>query len=95
MPPRTTRKSARSLAFEYACLNAPTSPTGALFTSMITSPGRKPESDAGLPGGYKLEMEALGPIGAEIVELDATSEDDFAKAARDADALYAVPTAPA
>jgi D-3-phosphoglycerate dehydrogenase len=38
---------------------------------------------------YKLEMEALGPIGAEIVEIDATSEEDFAKAARDADALYA------
>ena len=43
-----------------------------------------------VPGsGYKLEMEALGPMGAEIVELDAASEDEFAKAARDADALYA------
>ncbi len=40
-------------------------------------------------GGYKLEMEALGPIGAEIVEIDAASEEEFAKAARDADALYA------
>ena len=40
-------------------------------------------------GSYKLEMEALGPIGAEIVEIDAKSEEDFAKAARDADALYA------
>jgi D-3-phosphoglycerate dehydrogenase len=40
-------------------------------------------------GGYKLEMEALAPIGAEIVEIDAASEDEFAKAARDADALYA------
>jgi len=39
--------------------------------------------------GYKLEMEALDPIGAEIVEIDAASEDEFAKAARDADALYA------
>jgi D-3-phosphoglycerate dehydrogenase / 2-oxoglutarate reductase len=40
-------------------------------------------------GGYKLEMEALGPIGAEIVEIDAAAEEEFAKAARDADALYA------
>jgi len=43
-----------------------------------------------VPGsGYKLEMEALGSIGADIVEIDAASEDEFAKAARDADALYA------
>jgi D-3-phosphoglycerate dehydrogenase len=34
-------------------------------------------------------MEALAPLGAEIVEIDAGSEDDFARAARDADALYA------
>jgi D-3-phosphoglycerate dehydrogenase len=40
-------------------------------------------------GGYKLELEALAPIGAEIVEIDAASEEDFARAARDADALYA------
>jgi D-3-phosphoglycerate dehydrogenase len=40
-------------------------------------------------GGYKLEMEALGPIGAEIVEIDAAAAEEFAKAARDADALYA------
>src|SRR5215470_4661738 len=46
-------------------------------------------SYTGAGGGYKLEMEALGPIGAEIVEIDATSEDEFAKAVRDADALYA------
>src|SRR5262245_20194632 len=39
--------------------------------------------------GYKLEMEALGPIAAEIVEIDAAAEEEFAKAARDADALYA------
>jgi D-3-phosphoglycerate dehydrogenase len=38
---------------------------------------------------YSLEMEALAPIGAEIVEIPAGSEDDFIKAARDADALYA------
>jgi D-3-phosphoglycerate dehydrogenase len=40
-------------------------------------------------GGYDLEMEALAPLGAEIVEIAAKSEDDFVAAARDADALYA------
>ena len=39
--------------------------------------------------GYELEMEALGPLGAEIVEVAAKSEDEFVRAARDADALYA------
>jgi D-3-phosphoglycerate dehydrogenase len=34
-------------------------------------------------------MEALGPLGAEIVEAPPGSEDDFVKVARDADALYA------
>jgi D-3-phosphoglycerate dehydrogenase len=38
---------------------------------------------------YKAEMEALGPIGAEIVDIPAGSEEDFIRAARDADALYA------
>ena len=40
-------------------------------------------------GGYELELEALTPIGAEIVEIDGQNEDDFIKAAKDADALYA------
>ncbi len=40
-------------------------------------------------GGYKLEMEALAPLDAEIVEIAAKSDDDFVKQARDADALYA------
>jgi D-3-phosphoglycerate dehydrogenase len=39
--------------------------------------------------GYEAEMEALGPIGAEIVEIQPGSEEDFIRAARDADALYA------
>jgi D-3-phosphoglycerate dehydrogenase len=44
----------------------------------------------GTPGaGYELEMEALGPLGAEIVEVTAKTDDEFAKAAREADALYA------
>jgi D-3-phosphoglycerate dehydrogenase len=43
-----------------------------------------------VPGaGYELEMEALGPVGAEIVEIPAGTEDEFIEAARDADALYA------
>ena len=44
----------------------------------------------GVPGaGYEGEMEALDPIGAEIVEVAAATEDEFVRAARDADALYA------
>ena len=38
---------------------------------------------------YALELEALRPLGAEIVDIDAKSEEDFVAAARDADALYA------
>jgi D-3-phosphoglycerate dehydrogenase len=34
-------------------------------------------------------MEALGPLGVEIVEVPPGTEEEFAKAARDADALYA------
>ena len=42
------------------------------------------------PGtGYEPEMEALRPLDAEIVEIGAKSDDEFAAAARDADALYA------
>jgi D-3-phosphoglycerate dehydrogenase len=40
-------------------------------------------------GGYTYEMEALQPIGGEIVEIPAGSEEEFVAAARDADALYA------
>ena len=39
--------------------------------------------------GYKLEMEALAPIDAEITEIPAATEDDFIRAARDADAIIA------
>jgi D-3-phosphoglycerate dehydrogenase len=42
------------------------------------------------PGtGYEFEMEALRPLDAEIVEIGARSDEEFATAARDADALYA------
>ena len=40
-------------------------------------------------GDYTYELEALGPIDAEIVEVNATSENEFISAAHDADALYA------
>src|SRR5438552_5654494 len=44
----------------------------------------------GVSGGrYKLEMEALGALDAEIVEVTGQSEDEFIAAARDADALIA------
>jgi D-3-phosphoglycerate dehydrogenase / 2-oxoglutarate reductase len=38
---------------------------------------------------YDYEMEALAPLGAEIVEIAAKGEDEFAAAARDCDAFYA------
>ena len=40
-------------------------------------------------GGYKLELEALAPIDAEIVEIPSSTEDEFIQAARDADAIIA------
>jgi D-3-phosphoglycerate dehydrogenase len=38
---------------------------------------------------YDYELEALAPLGAEIVEIAAKGEDEFVAAARDCDALYA------
>lgn len=46
-------------------------------------------SAAGAGAGFAYEMEALRPLGAEIVEIAAKSDDEFARAAREADALYA------
>lgn len=40
-------------------------------------------------GQYELERLALDPIGAEIIEVDASSESEFIAEARDADALIA------
>src|SRR6266852_5402928 len=49
-----------------------------------------PTASFGVSGsGYKLEMEALGALDAEIVEVTAPGEDEFIAAARDADALIA------
>ena len=41
------------------------------------------------PGNYDLEMESLGPIGAEIVEIPATTDAEFIAGAKDADAIFA------
>ena len=38
---------------------------------------------------YTIEREALEPIGAEIVEIDAATEEEFIAGARDADAVIA------
>src|SRR5882724_7800079 len=47
-------------------------------------------ASSSVPGaGYQLEMEALAPIDAEIVETAAKTDEEFVKEARDADALYA------
>lgn len=43
----------------------------------------------GGPATYDYELEALTPIGADIVEIDTKDENEFVKAARDCDALYA------
>ena len=40
-------------------------------------------------GSFDLEMEALGTVDAEIVEIPATTEDEFIESARDCDAIIA------
>jgi D-3-phosphoglycerate dehydrogenase len=42
---------------------------------------------AQLVGGYEIEREALDPIGAEIVAVDASNEDEVIAQAKDADAI--------
>ncbi len=44
-------------------------------------------ASTGKPTTFEYEMEALSPIGAEIVEVTATTDEEFLEAARDADAL--------
>ena len=50
--------------------------------------------DSGTTGAvgspYDLEMEALGPIGAEIIGVSAATDEDFLNAAKDADAIIAI-----
>jgi D-3-phosphoglycerate dehydrogenase len=49
-----------------------------------------PRRDFGVSGeGYKLEMEALAALDAEIVEVKAATEEEFIAAARHADAIIA------
>ena len=58
-----------------------------MATFKIVTPAAAGTTVPGL--GYKLEMEALAPLDAEIVEVAAKSDDEFVALARDADALYA------
>src|ERR1041384_1331523 len=52
----------------------------------VSTPGG---TSYGGPDPYDYELEALTPLGAEIVEIDTKDENDFVRAARDCDALYA------
>jgi D-3-phosphoglycerate dehydrogenase len=53
----------------------------------VVTPAGLPFAKPGAP--YDYEMEALAPLDAQIVEVPAGSEDDFLRAAKDADAIYA------
>ena len=53
----------------------------------IATPAGASYSVAGV--GYKVELEGLAPLDAEIVEVPGTTEEEFIAGARDADALYA------
>ena len=57
----------------------------AKFKVVIQKAGRA-VADIG-EGAYDLEMEALGPIGAEIVEVSAGTDQEFIEAAREAEAI--------
>jgi D-3-phosphoglycerate dehydrogenase len=46
-------------------------------------------SQFNLADSYELEREALDPIGAEIVEIDAETDQEFVEAAKDSDAVIA------
>ncbi|HIM71877.1 MAG TPA: C-terminal binding protein, partial [Alphaproteobacteria bacterium] len=50
---------------------------------------QRPEGTKSLFGSntYEMERDALDPIGAEIIEIDAATEEEFVDAARDADAV--------
>src|SRR6201996_5786891 len=58
----------------------------AMSTFRVVTPKGASFTVAG--GGYDTEMEALGPIGAEIIEAPA-NEAEFIAAAKTADAIYA------
>jgi D-3-phosphoglycerate dehydrogenase / 2-oxoglutarate reductase len=55
---------------------------------VVATAGPSPRRPGGGPElAHELAMEALGPIGAEVVEVAVTDEEEFLSAARDADAL--------
>ncbi len=60
----------------------------AQFKVLVQKPPSSTVNSAGV-GDYALEMEALGPVGAEIVDVAATAEAEFIDATRDADAIMA------
>jgi D-3-phosphoglycerate dehydrogenase len=63
----------------------PASPTQGPFKVVVQKPSGL-TFDLG-DNAYRMEREALDPIGARIVEVDAATEEEFAAEARDADAV--------
>ncbi|HYE91245.1 MAG TPA: C-terminal binding protein [Terriglobales bacterium] len=57
------------------------------FTVVVQKPAAGAITYDLADGAYAIEKEALDPIGARIVEVDAKTEEEFIAAARDADAL--------
>ncbi len=53
----------------------------------VLAQGPPPGTVDGAGGDFRLEMEALGPVGAEVVEVKAQTEAEFIEAVRDADAI--------
>lgn len=53
----------------------------------VIAQGPPPGTVDGAGGDFRLEMEALGPVGAEVVEVKAQTEAEFIEAVRDADAI--------
>lgn len=53
----------------------------------VLAQGPPPGTVDGAGGDFRLEMEALGPVGAEVVEVRAQTEAEFIEAVRDADAI--------
>jgi D-3-phosphoglycerate dehydrogenase / 2-oxoglutarate reductase len=59
------------------------------FKVVVQKPAPGPGTSGPAEGAYAIEREALDPIGAEIVEVPATTEEEFIAAAKDADAVIA------
>src|SRR4029434_4443927 len=82
--PRGRGRSTSPLTQEVVGMAAPS----AKFKVVVQKPSGGITYDLA-DGAYKLEREALDPIGAEIVEVAAKTEEEFIEAAKDADALIA------